>query len=208
MAENTLYDEPLREGHDANDNRPFQTPDGILVHATTVDNLDKILKEGLKPRSESFCQVWSKEEIAHRFKTDKEAQQRVLNCRENHVYFWDDYYEGVGQALVTVGFLKDKNPALLIVEVPEMDTKQDPEIEANPEEEPVALMFEGNIPPEKIKKVCVLKDELLPSVGNLMCPMKHEKKECPLKDNFDELYEIFTDLSNWVCTPAKDFKRG
>lgn len=205
QKEETLDNEPMGKQNEA---RYSQTPDGILVHATTVDNLDKILKEGLKPRSESFCQIWGEDIMPYRIEGDEEAVERVLACRDEHVYFWDDYYEGVGQALTTVGYLKEKDPALLIVNVEGMKAEKDPEIEGDPNEDPVAYMIKGNIPPENIKKVCTLKEELLPSVGNLMCWLKHPVEQCPLSKQFEEIHETFSEMSNWVCTPAKDFKRG
>ena len=187
-----------------------QTPRGILVHATTKENLPKIMREGLKPRGETFCQVWGPERIPYwvqRIESQEEDEERyekvlslILSCRENSVYFWDDYNAGVEQALSTVGYLKKGEPALLVVDAKSLKPKKDPEMgEQDEEEEAVAYAVEGGVAKERIKCVCKLKEGVVPtSTGAVMCPSIHKKEECP-EVQYEELFEAVSDISNWEC---------
>ena len=97
---------------------------GVLVHATTEDRLESIEEKGLLPRGLSGCFVWSDERVPMGVDVEE-----VMVCRENNVYFWDDINEGLAQAIATVGFLKQGNPGIVIVDVGglEEDLKLDPE---------------------------------------------------------------------------------
>lgn len=188
-----------------------QTPKGTLVHATTQENLPKILSEGLRPRGETLCQVWGRERIPYwvqRIEAQEEDEKRyekvlgkIIRCRESGVYFWDDYQRGIEQAIHTVGYLKYGEPVLLVVDSRSLKLRKDPEKEEQPgEEEAVAYAVKGTIEKERIKCVCKLKEGMVPtSTGAVMCPiMHHEKEKCP-QVTVETLYEALTDLSNWEC---------
>lgn len=179
-----------------NEDRWCQTKDGYGVHATTVENVDKIVKDGLKPREETHCEVWDDERIPHQHQEDWDMIDKILQCRSENVYLWDDYCEGVGQGFATVQYLGKGNPALMVVRTEGMELVNDPENESSPEE-PVAYMKKGVIDPDKIACVCQLKEEFIPSVGTIAC---NEYSQNPCKE-FD-IYQFWEDInkrSNWDC---------
>lgn len=170
----------------------------FLIHATTEKNLDRIKKEGLLPREMSGCYVWEDDRVP--YGADVEL---VLKCRYNHVYFWDDLYEGLSQAIATVGYLKEENPGIVIVDVSKIKNKLklDPEIHPDNEVdpyEPTAYMYNGPISPEDIVCTCKLDDEYKPDVGKLACPLMHDNGECP-EINPENIFESYTETDKWVC---------
>jgi len=189
------------EGYPYHENRYMETVPEIKVHATTREALPKILQEGLKPREMSGCEIWPESRIPEYLieKEGEELREKILQCRESGVYFWDDYAEGVSQALATVGMLKEGDPALLIVDVKGLELKKDIEVENDPETDPTAYMIEGPVDKDRIKCVCQLRPEMQPSIGSLMCPLVyHEKGQCdPV--NFESLLEDLQNLENWEC---------
>jgi hypothetical protein len=181
--------------------RPFEVPEGLGVHATTRSSVPKILSEGLKPRGETQCQIWPEERVPEWLisKRGERFRNKVLQCREKGVYFWDDYRAGVEQALATVGFIKKDEPVMLVVNTKGLKLKIDPEIEAEPETEAVATFHPGSIPPDRIECICELKEELRPTTGNLMCRTMHDVKECELGQDFEVIYELLSEPDNWEC---------
>lgn len=175
----------------------------ILIHATTEDRIENIKRTGLLPRGLSGCYVWSNERVP----MDVDVNE-VLVCRENNVYFWDDLFEGLTQSIATVGYLKEGNPAVVLVDVSsfEDDLELDPEVHryGEPEpEEPTAYMLPYSVPPDKILCTCKLDDEYKPDMGKVACPIMHEEGECPRYD-VDTLFEEFVhDPSKWVCECKK-----
>jgi len=170
----------------------------FLVHATTEDKLPSIREKGLLPRKLAGCYVWGDERIPYGAKPEE-----VLRCRPNNIYFWDDLYEGIGQALATVAYLKKGDPAIVIVDVGDIRDKLKLDFEVHrwgppEEEEPTSYMYEGTIPPEKIICTCHLSEEYKPDTGKVACPMIHEPEECP-NYNVETLIEEFNDTSKWVC---------
>lgn len=47
------------------EDRYWQLAPDLRVHATTTKNLERILKEGVKPRGETFCRVWGEEPVGY-----------------------------------------------------------------------------------------------------------------------------------------------
>lgn len=196
----------------------------IKIHASSEESLKNILERGLKPMGD--CPIWplelSEEQVRQRFEVLDLGKQgkvkispefmkmmidNVMECRAGGVYFWDDIYEGTGQGLVTVGYLKEGDPVIFIIDTSEKKLERDPEIESDRSEEATAMVHKGDIPPEDIQCVCRLKEELKPSIGSLMCRMKHTEEECP-KIDFENLFEEFNDPSNWICACKKpDIKK-
>lgn len=198
MSEIFTYmdDLPRSEKHE---DRWYETAENLKVHATTEDKVDKILKEGLKPRGETNCIVWTDEQIPYSAQTNPELMNLIYECRLNNVYMWDDYQEGALQGLATVGFLKEGNPAVLIIDTSGLKLERDPEIEADEEEEPVSYMYHGEIPPERINCVCKLDDAYKPTVGNILCQTMHDADECPINQDIESIYEDLADLQSWKC---------
>jgi len=183
--------------------RWVQAKKGYLLHATTQDNIDKILEEGLKPRGETFCPIWGEERISKLIAEEKIGE--VIQCREENVYFWDDYDEGIGQAMATVGYLKDKEPAVLLVDTEGIELRRDPELPTEEEEEAVSWMYRGSIPPEKVECVCVPREDVAPMpTGEILCPIVHPEQECK-KVSFEEFYEMIRDITNWECRCRRTF---
>lgn len=137
--------------------RYHKTPNNLRVHATSVENLQDIIKDGLLPRCETGCFVWGAECIPYNVR-QKGSESEVLECREENIYFWDDYAEGAIQGLGTVGYVGSGNPAVLIVDVTGMELRPDVEIEFYERDEedcdPHAEMVEGAVEPERIKCIC------------------------------------------------------
>lgn len=177
--------------------------EGILIHATLEDRIESIKEKGLLPRGLSGCYVWSDERVPMGVDVEE-----VMVCRENHVYFWDDLYEGLAQSIATVGYLKEGNPAVVIVDVRgfEEDLELDPEIHRFGEPEPeeaIAYMLPYSVPPENVLCTCKLNDEYKPDMGKVACPIMHEEGECPSYD-VETLYEEYAhDPSKWVCECKK-----
>jgi len=189
------------EGYPYHENRYMETTPEVKVHATTMKSLSGIMKEGLKPREMSGCEIWPEDRVPEYMieKQGEEFREKILQCREAGVYFWDDYAEGISQALATVGMLKEGDPLLLVIDVSGLELKKDPEVESDPETDPTAYMVEGAIDKDRIKCICELNKDLRPSVGSLMCPLVHHgKDECPPIE-FEKLMEELQDLSNWSC---------
>jgi len=180
--------------------RPYsKLKEGVLIHATTEDRIESIKEKGLLPRGLSGCYVWSDERIP----MDVDVEE-IMICRENHVYFWDDLFMGLEQSIATVGYLKEGNPAVVIVDVRafEDELKLDPEIHRYEEpepEEPTAYMLPHSVPPDKILCVCKLDDEHKPDMGKVVCPIMHEEGECPRFDIDVIMDEYVHDTSKWVC---------
>ena len=174
----------------------------FLIHATTEDRLSSIKQKGLLPRGLAGCFVWSNERIPMGVNVEE-----VMICRENHVYFWDDLREGL-QAIATVGYLKKGNPAVVIVDAEGIEDKLkiDPEVHrfgVDPED-PISLMYEGSIPPERILCTCTLDDDHKPDMGKVACPIMHEKGECP-DYSVENLYDEFGDTAVWICECKNEF---
>lgn len=181
---------------DPDENRFWRLAPDLKVHATTTRNLEPILKDGLKPRTETFCRVWGEERIPMRIK-EKGKTRKVLQCREKNIYMWDDLDEGIGQALATVGYLKSGDPAILVVNTKDLKLKIDPEV-GRSKEDPISLMHEGIVPPDRVECFCTLTEEVRPDTGKLMCNTIHEKAECEFT-SAEETYETLHDVSNWLC---------
>jgi len=169
-----------------------------LVHATTEDNIESIKEEGLLPRELSGCFVWSEDRVP----LGIDEPERILECRENHVYFWDDVFEGLSQSIATVGYMIEGNPAIVIADVEGLEDKleYDPEVHryGEPEEdEPISYMYPGKIDPERIKCVCTLSKEYKPDMGKVACPLMHDTG-CP-DYSPERLYEEYTDPDKWEC---------
>lgn len=191
----SLIEDDLVSG---DEDRYTKLKERFLIHATTEENLDRIKNDGLLPREMSGCYVWEDDRVPHGADVGL-----VLRCRYNHVYFWDDLYEGLSQAIATVGYLKEGNPGIVIVDASKIrdKLKLDPEIHPDKEvhpDEPTAYMYEGSIPPEDIVCTCRLDDEYKPDVGKLACPFMHEKEDCP-EINTINVFESYTETHKWVC---------
>ena len=168
----------------------------LRVHATTEDNIDMIVKGGLLPMGETYCPVWPEDA-----KDDK-----ILQCRYGNVYMWDDYNEGISQALATVSVLGSHNPALLVMDVGGIEDKLeiDPEVHVDgvDEEEPIAQMYEGAIAPERIKCVCTINERDKVDVGTLVCPLKNQSCYFFTKDgsiDWDNTFDYFGDTDRYNC---------
>lgn len=203
----SMADLPVSKAHEE---RGTETPSNLKVHATTRSSLSGILKDGLVPRGDSFCKVWGPERIPHwiqRIESHEEDEEKyekvlgeILQCREDGVYFWDDYNEGVGQALATVGYLKKDEPAVLVVNTEGLKLNEDPEMRAQDiTTDSVSFVYDGSVPLDRIECVCELREDKRPSVGALMCPMMHEKDECGMSDELESLREKLMELDSWEC---------
>lgn len=175
----------------------------LLLHSTTEEALDDILRDGLRPRCETNCPVWDDDDdktMPYQIRENDVLRERICDCRSEHVYFWDSYQEGVYQGIATVAYLRTGNPVLLVVNAEGLNIEPDPEIneEANYREEGEATswMHEGAVPPERV--LCHCHPKFPPTVGDLFCNLRHD--DCALRlDSPYDLYDFYAEPSNWEC---------
>lgn len=211
------------------DERDYKTAKGFHTHSTTEDRLDQILKEGLKPRSETLCQIWGEERMpkAPLFsgKYPSSFYDLIRQCRGNSVYFWDDYEEAVGQGLASVAHVDKGEPVVLVINTKGMKLERDPELaDSDPKEEPTSYMVKGTVSPKKIECVCRLDEDHTVSTGKLLCPSNRTQEdvaqlgECGFGEESNDdrwkphttfklgetLQEELHNTENWECQCKKD----
>jgi hypothetical protein len=218
----TLAKFPVLEGLSAMpvekcEERWCRMPAHLRAHATSLDNLEYILGEGIQPGGGKYgCPVWDSDVMPSRFK-DTEREETILKCREDGVFFWDDYHAGTEQALTTVAHRGEGEPVLLITDVGGLKLELDPEMH-DPEDEadeffgtmdPVATFHRGEIPTERIRCLCALKDDYQMSTGSVLCAASNDpSKPCSLHldDGGAYLWEELSDIDAWECFCKRPMK--
>lgn len=186
----------------------------FVVHATTDDAVPSILEGGLQPRSECLNEVWSDQEHMPVWvgskKVTPEMQTKIQNCRQGHVYFYDDTQSSIEQALITVGTVGYHDPAVLLVKADQKTLKPDMEV-AHDRGQARSLMKKGRVAPSDIMCVCTLKKEEKPDTGVFLCPIIHyenPERDClltPSKVQEDGMYGRLGDPENWECKCRKEY---
>lgn len=191
-----VSDELLGDDED----RPTKLKKSYLVHATTEDKLQSIREHGLLPRGLAGCKIWGEERIP--YGVSGEEMYQILDCRENQIYFWDDIHEVTAQGLATVAYLKEGDPAIVIVkDLDETKMQLDLEVHRYGEPDPVeptAYMYNEEIPPNKIMCTCTLREDLKPDTGKVACPMMHNQEDCP-DYTIEYLIEEYSYPDHWDC---------
>ncbi len=194
------------------DERSCRMPPSLRAHATRLESLEYILDEGILPGGGRYgCPIWEPDVMPPRFK-NMPREETILKCREDGVYFWDDYRGSTEQALVTVQHVRQDEPVVLITDVGGLELFLDPEMHEPDAEsyddlaelDPVAQFHEGAVSPERIKCVCALKDEFRFSTGQVLCGVNEPKNKWANCLRLDEsgwwdTYEKLTDPDNWEC---------
>lgn len=161
----------------------------LLYHATKLKHIPSILEDGLLPRCESLQQV--------KYPRSKEYEQ----LRECNTYFWNDRYAVLNQAVATLEVDGDGNLAIILVDMKGKTIQADPENQVDfPEDlddpiEPMAIMHNGAIEKERIRCVCYLKEEYLPTVGSVL--------DLHINGDIDEWSSELADRDRWECRCRK-----
>lgn len=184
----------------------------MFAHATLEETLPTILDEGLKPQTADQCKIWGVyPEAQHaRILSERGKLEAVCEAREENVFFWDDTYEAIGQAVVSVERHQEGDPAVVIADLEGMEIDVDPEVHDSMEEalaypsDAVAVITKP-VPPERIKCVCKLteaaKQEYLPkTIGELLRDLEwyegHKKEMGTVKDTIS--FEL-REMDKWRC---------
>lgn len=181
-----------------------QLQSGFVAHATIEKNLPTIFANGLKPRSKCLNQVWSDLDDMPSKVNGKEVEgdfeTKIINCRDNNVYVYDDIYSAIEQGLVTVAHIGYGDPAILLIKKGTKKFRKDIELEHDPEDGQ-SLMYKGTIPPEDIACFCTLDPEKKPDTGVFLCPtdMNKTKKDCWLGNVGEEGYGELEEYDSWQC---------
>lgn len=176
------------------------TPE-TLVHASTYERTNKATKMGISPENDSRCLVMGSAILPILEADDIDLELAIRQCKDRGVYLWNDAKEAAHQSLATVGLIKEDNPSLLIVDSTGLEKDYDPAWEADDPNDPISYVHKGKIDPDRIECVCKLREDLLPDVGAVMCPLVNGPDgDCPSIDVTNpDTYDALHNPENWVC---------
>ena len=166
----------------------------LLYHATLLNFVPSILEDGILPRCKSLQAIWYPGE-------ERVGYERLREC---HTYMWNDQQMGLDQAMATVIEAGEGNLALLLVDTKNKLLEPDPEFNSDikaleaEDADPVAVMHPAGIEKERIRCVCFLKEEELPTMGTTLV----ETDEIMI----DQIREGILDMGKWQCRCRKGFR--
>ena len=172
-----------------------------LIHASTYERANNALKEGIKASNDARCLILGSTILPLVGADDLDLELAIRRCKDRGVYLWNDKGEAMHQSLATVGILREDNPALLIVNSTDLEKDYDPTWTINDQDDPASYVHHGPIDKDRIECVCTLHEDLIPDIGQVMCPViAGTDGECPSTDATDpKTYDALHNPDNWKC---------